>query len=68
MVSDVMCSCTGFVERLSKIKDLDMDKLKEMMAKNPHLQERLNGGHAAVRSQMDEARRVEIEQMRQLQR
>ena len=54
------------MERLSKIKDFDLDKLKDMMAKNPHLQERLNG--AAVRSQMEEARRMDIEQMRELQK
>lgn len=42
------------------------------MARNPHMQERLRqtGGDNpnVVRSQLDEARRLSIEQMRQLQR
>ena len=61
------------MDKLRKIKDFDMDKLKDLLAKNPHLQERLSwrgagGKNEAVRSKLDEERRLSIEQMRQLQR
>ena len=56
------------MERLKGIKGMDMEKLKEMVATNPHLRERLSGVHAEMRSRMEEERRMDIEKMRQLQR
>ena len=73
-------SLTGLLDRLKKIKDIDLEKLKDLMARNPHLEERLRGGggggeaggekrdHEAIRSQLEEARRLGIEKMRDLQR
>ena len=58
------------MERMKKIKDMDMDKLSEMIARNPHLQERImhmeNRGD--IRSPVEEAKRITVEQMRQLQK
>lgn len=50
------------------MKDVDLVKLREMMAKNPHLQERLMQGKDNVRNQVDEAKRMTVEKMRQLQK
>lgn len=56
------------MERLKKVKDMDMGKLAEMIAKNPHLQERIAESRGDFRSQAEEARRITVEQMRQLQK
>ncbi len=61
-------SLPALMERLSKIKDTDLSKLKEALARNPHLQERLSLPGQGVRNQYDEARRMNIDQMRELQR
>ena len=56
------------MEKMRKIKDVDVDKLKEMIAKNPHLQQRMVESRGAFRNQAEEARRITVEQMRQLQK
>ena len=55
------------LERLQRVKGMDFDKLREVLANNPHLQERFTQGRD-VRNQVDEARRITVEQMRQLQK
>lgn len=56
------------MERLKKVKDMDMSKLQEMIARNPHLQERIVESRGDYRNQVEEARRITVEQMRQLQK
>lgn len=55
-------------ERLKKVKDVDVQKLTEMIAKHPHMQERMVQSRGDVRNQIQEAQRVTVEQMRQLQK
>lgn len=59
---------SGLRERLSKVKDVDREKLRELIAKNPHMQERFIQSRENVRNQVDEAKRLTVEQMRQLQK
>lgn len=66
--SDYSLYTAALMEKMKKIKDLDMDKLKEMIAKNPHLQERMLESRGAFRNQAEEAKRITVEQMRQLQK
>ena len=63
-----VATCAALLERLSKVKDVDLKKLQEMIAKNPHLQERLMQGTGDLRNQVDEAKRMTVEKMRQLQK
>ena len=57
------------MDRLSKVKGLDMAKLQEMIANHPHLRDRLlNSNSQGMRNQVDEAKRITVEQMRQLQK
>ena len=64
------CVCLDLLEKLNKVKGMDMNKLRELIAKNPHLQERLmqSNTHGDIRNQMDEAKRMTVEEMRQLQK
>lgn len=59
-----------FVERLNKVKGLDMAKLQEMIVNHPHLRDRLlkTNAEGGMRNQVDEAKRITVEQMRQLQK
>lgn len=59
-----------FMERLNKVKGLDMAKLQEMIANHPHLRDRLLDAQSqgGMRNQADEAKRITVEQMRQLQK
>lgn len=50
------------------MKDVDVQKLTEMIAKHPHMQERMVQSRGDVRNQIQEAQRVTVEQMRQLQK
>ena len=56
------------MERMKKVKDLDLNKLAEMLARNPHLQERMMESRPDVRNPVEEAKRITVEQMRQLQK
>lgn len=62
--------CLALLEKLSKVRDMDMGKLRELIARNPHLQERIiqSNERGDVRNQMDEAKRMTVEEMRQLQK
>ena len=64
---------TEFLERMNKVKGMDMAKLHDLIVNHPHIRERLlNSGnpslHNRVRNQMEEAKRMTVEQMRQLQK
>ena len=57
---------TALADRLSKVKGMDLAKLREMIARNPHLQERMVQSQG--RNQIDEAKRMTVDRMRQLQK
>ncbi len=58
------------MDRLNKVKGLDMVKLQQMIVNHPHLRERLMNAKAqgGMRNRVDEAKRITVEQMRQLQK
>lgn len=67
----ITCVCvSGHMERLKELNKLRGagDNWEKMMENRPMFRDRMARGAEDVRSRLDEARRVNIEEMRQLQR
>lgn len=60
----------GQMDRLKELRNMRGlgDNLEEMMKNRPMFGDRMARGADDIRSRLDEARRVNVEEMRQLQR